>query len=253
MNLTQELWMGRFLKHSFSFEDREAIHVFPQSGCETNRWLLKTEYFDAFPSLELSLVEQGCHLLYLKNTSRWGAPEDLDAKKHFRDFLICEFGLSPKCIPIGMSAGGASAILLAARYPEMIGALYLDAPVVNFLSCPFGFGVGTAVEPIAKEEVLAAYHMSLSDFIAFREHPLDKIPSLLQARLPVALVCGSADMSVPFEENGRYIRNAYESSDIPFLLEIKSGCGHHPHGPSNIARTTDFLLQYAYTNERKFR
>ena len=46
-----------------------------------------------------------------------------------------------------MSCGGLCAINFAAKYPDLVSVLYLDAPVVNLLSCPMGFGVG---EPLGE-------------------------------------------------------------------------------------------------------
>ena len=40
-----------------------------------------------------------------------------------------------------MSCGGMHAVYIAAKYPEYVSLLYLDAPVLNLLSCPCGIGV----------------------------------------------------------------------------------------------------------------
>ena len=136
----ESLWRDTFLQYTFQFENRKAIIIFPSSENRTSKWLLKTEYFDAYQDFEYSLVCQGYHLAYLENKSRWVADGDLDIKYRFRDYLVNQFSLAPKCIPVGMSCGGLHALKLASRYPDMIQLLCLDAPVVNLLSCPFGLG-----------------------------------------------------------------------------------------------------------------
>lgn len=47
-------WNGfKRLDFEFEFEGREAIVVFPNEPLENKNWLLKTEYFDAFPNFEV--------------------------------------------------------------------------------------------------------------------------------------------------------------------------------------------------------
>ena len=82
--------------------------------------------------------------------------------RRFRDFLTAEFGLSEKCVPVGMSCGGLHAVKLAAAHPEMVSALYLDAPVINLLSCPFGLGGGSDLEPSTQQEALDALRQAIS-------------------------------------------------------------------------------------------
>lgn len=241
MNL---LWQNRFRMEAFEFEGRKAFLVFPEKP--NGKWLLKTEYFDAFPALEAEMVGRGYHLAYLENQNRWGIPADLDAKYRFRHFLVAHYGLSPRCIPIGMSCGGLHAIKQAGRHPDMVSVLYLDAPVVNLLSCPFGLGAGTDIAPSTQQEALDALGITRSEMIAYRDHPLDSLDKLIKGRIPVALVCGDADRIVVFEENGALVKALYEKTDIPFYFLLKPGCDHHPHGPEEekIKETADFLCKW---------
>lgn len=244
MNFRKSLWMDRYVRVDFTFEEREAILIFPDEENRTDRWMLKTEYFDAFPQLEAAMVAEGFHLAYLRNINRWGLDADQDAKLRFRDFLVKEFGLSVRCIPIGMSCGGLHAVKLAARHPEMVEKLYLDAPVINILSCPFGMGRPTAIAEETKQEALDALGLTMSGMIAYREHPLDKMGALIENRIPLALVWGDSDRIVSWEENAQLVRDAYAKTDIPALYLCKPGCDHHPHGPtdsSDLAAVVAFL------------
>lgn len=241
MQAEKSLWKGKYVRHDFEFEGRKAVVVLPEKGREDGRWLLKTEYFEAFQELEEAMVAEGFHLAYMENMNRWGRDEDQDAKLRFRDLLVQEYGLSEKCIPIGMSCGGLHAIKLAARHPEMVEKLYLDAPVVNILSCPFGLGCASDIDVSAKQEALDALGLTMSQMIAYREHPLDKLGDLIRAHIPMALVWGDADTTVPCEENALLLKAAFEKTDIPTLYVCKPGCGHHPHGPVDIAEMVEFL------------
>ena len=48
------MWNG-FKRIDFEFEGREAILVFPEVPEENKKWMLKTEYFDDFPNLEIEM------------------------------------------------------------------------------------------------------------------------------------------------------------------------------------------------------
>lgn len=230
----------------FSFEERNALVVFPEKGRENGRLVIKTEYWGAFPATEVALVKAGFHLCYIKNDNRWGTDGDLDRKARFVRFVAQRYGLSEKCVPVGMSCGGLFAIKFAAKYPELVSCLYLDAPVLNYLSCPCGFGTG---EPLARgeavQELLNALGLgSVSELIGYREMPLDKLPMLVQSRIPVILVAGGSDITVPYHENGALLEKAYKQAGIELAVFIKPECAHHPHGLPTPDAIVEFILSH---------
>ena len=54
---------------------------------------------------------------------------------------------------------------------------------------------------------------------------------------------GDSDKTVPYEENGIAIENAYKSNKMEDFLYIdkKIGVDHHPHGPSDIDKAIKFF------------
>ena len=66
-----EKWNG-FDTEKFDFNGREAIVVFAAEENRTAKWLMKTEYFGAFPNAEIELVRRGFNLALLQ-TKRAGA------------------------------------------------------------------------------------------------------------------------------------------------------------------------------------
>ena len=136
-----ETWSG-FEFHRHVFEDMEAFVTCPNPGTANGQLLLKTHYWGAFPATEVALLEKGFHLCCIRNTNRWGTDDNLDRQARFVRWVQQEYGLCDKVVPVGMSCGGLIATKFTAKYPEMVECLYLDAPVVNYMSCPCGFGVG---------------------------------------------------------------------------------------------------------------
>ena len=239
-----ELWHGYFVEH-FVFEGQEAIIVHPKEGTSIRRLAVKTEYWNEFADTEIALVENGFHLCYLKNKNRWGIAEDLDRKARFVQYVADSYGLNQKAVPVGMSCGGLIAIKFAAKYPQLVSCMYLDAPVLNYMSCPCGFGIGSPLGGVrGVDEILNALNLTLSELISYREMPMDQLPLLVKHKIPVVMVAGDADMIVPYEENGILLQKAYESARIPIQVFMKPGCGHHPHGLEDYRPVVDFILSH---------
>lgn len=226
--IIESRWHG-YRRIDFQFLNREAVLVFPEQAAAGNPWAQYTEYFDAFSDTALALVDKGYHLASIKNTHRWGCEEDYSIKKAFGQFLSETYGLSKRSTLIGMSCGGMIAVHVAARYPEYVEALYLDAPVMNLLSCPLALGIGRLDRELV-HECLEALHTTQSDMLSFRGNPLDEIPVLIDARIPVAMVYGGVDLTVPYAENGQLLEKAYRAAGCPICVWEKPECDHHPHG-----------------------
>ena len=235
--MKESSWNG-FKRIDFEFEGKEAIIVFPKTPNKNKNWMIKTEYFDAFPTLEIDLLNRGWHLTYLKNTTRWCIDEDLDLKQRFADYLICEYGLYEKCLPVGMSCGGLIASKFAAKYPQYVQMLYLDAPVMNFLSCPAG--VGKAGNDMM-QEFIETMGMGLSELINYRENPVDKIDILLNNKIPVIMVYGDSDDVVPYDENGEILEKFYRENGGNIFVVGKENCAHHPHGLTDNTQIIEFI------------
>lgn len=236
------MWNG-YCSEEFLFEEHPAIVVFPKQA--NGSLAVKTEYWDAFPAaIELPLLEQGYHLCFIRNDNRWGTDPDLDRKARFVRFVQEKYGLTGTCVPVGMSCGGLIAIKFAAKYPELVECLYLDAPVLNYMSCPCGFGVGRSLSENQDEILNALGLKSISQLLGYREMPLDKLGDLVKNRIPVALVAGDSDVVVPYCENGTELQQAYEKAGLPLIVRIKPGCDHHPHGLEDPAEIVDFLLKH---------
>lgn len=238
----ETMWNG-FRCEKFQFEDHDALIVYPK---QANGWLaLKTEYWNAFPeAMEIPLLEQGFHLCFIKNDTRWGMDPDLDRQARFVRFVQQKLGLKEKCVPVGMSCGGLIAIKLAAKYPELIQCLYLDAPLLNYFSYPCGYGV---VSPGPRDllELLNALKLrNISELLCYRQMPMHRLDALVESRIPAVMVVGDSDSVVPYCENGILLERAYKAAGIDLEVYTKIGGDHHPHGLEDPTPALQFILKY---------
>ena len=227
----------------FSVHGRYARLICPSTE-PNGKWLLKTEYPDAFPAFEIEMLERGYHVAYVENQTRWHVSADDDAKLALADYLKEKFGLADKCVPVGMSCGGLQAIYFAARYPERVAAMFIDAPVVNLLSCPAYVGREEFMPEDFWGEFHAATGITLSELICYRNHPLDNVPKLIESKIPVIMAAGDADVVVPYNENGALLEKLYKASTVPFEVYMKEGVGHHPHCLPDNTPIIKFVEKY---------
>ncbi len=238
--MTESIWNG-FRRLDFTFENKDAVLVIPNEPRTDRKWLFKTEYFGAFPDFELEMLARGYHVAHVKNTTRWCLEEDTERQARFAAYLHQEYGLCEKCMTVGMSCGGMQSIYLGAKHPECVAALYIDAPVCNLLSCPCG--VGDAVDALY-QEFTQATGKTVSDMINYRKHPIDYAPLLIQNKIPLYIVAGDSDQTVPYHENGAVLADYYRKHGGVLFETIKEGCDHHPHGLEDLTPLIRFAEEY---------
>ena len=241
MDFKQTKW-NEFDCIEFNFEGNPARIIKP--NCAPNsKWALKTEYSDAFPDTEIELLNRGWHVAFNQNDNRWAEEKDLYRKANFVSYIPKAFNLEEKCLLVGMSCGGLYAVKLSALIPDKISALYLDAPVLNLLSCPCSLGVAT---DDLYPEYFAITGRTKSQMLSYRDHPIDKMDILLKHGLPILLICGDTDETVPYEENGKILKDFYEENGGVIYTLLKKDCGHHPHGhpsPKDAATIIESLVK----------
>lgn len=217
---------------------REVIICHPEKP--NGKWAMKTEYFAAFPDVQNTLLQMGYYVAHIKNKTRWHHKSDTEARAELARYMHNRFGVSKKCVIIGMSCGGMQGIYFATKYPEYVSCMYLDAPVVNLLSCPGGLGKGFSY----MDEFTAHTGMGLDELMVYRDHPYDHLQKLVGYNIPVILVSGDCDSIVPYEENGRYINDIYKENGCVIKTIIKEGADHHPHSLPDNSPIIEFISEY---------
>jgi predicted esterase len=180
--------------------------------------------------------------LFIENRNRWGTPDQIEDQYEFVKYATKEFGIDERVITLGMSCGGMMSVILAAKHPEIIRGLYIDAPVMNFLSCPGRMGNAPDVHDGMWQEFESAWGMTKTDLLTFRGHPIDYFDKLVENKVKIYMAYGDSDKTVPYIENGIALERKYKDCGLENLLYIdkKIGVDHHPHGPSDI----DFAINY---------
>ena len=130
---------------------------------------------------------------------------------------------------------------LTALNPEWIQGIYLDAPVMNLLSCPCNLRKGNGV-PF--EEYVHFTGRTLVDMLSYREHPIDKMHILAKHKIPVVMVAGDSDSVVPYDENGALLEKYYKQCGLPIDVFIKKGADHHPHVLENPCIVADIVEKF---------
>ncbi len=223
----------------FKFEGRVCWVVIPENP--TGDWVFKTEYFTAFPDVERTLVEKhGFYAFAIRHTTRFSPDADLECEARFIDFLCEKYSLKKKGSLVGMSMGGSRAVKFAGRYPERVNCMWIDAPVLSFISYP----ARRHWEGCANEFRLAypgfeRYQMFGSDI-----HPLCNVDTLIENKIPVFMSYGTEDETVPYAENGMLMAEAYRCHP-ELLTVVPVGLrGHHPHGlVQDNSKIVEFILE----------
>ena len=237
----RQCWNG-YESEEFVFSGRKGIIVFPREANSAREWALKTEYWGAFPKMELALLEKGFHIAFFQNQTRFATEEECAEKAEFCKYLIQTYALSPKCILIGMSCGGAHALTFAGLYPELTKGMILDAPVVNYLSYPGKWETPGNAEVWEKEFVQAYPGIKRYQLLHFSNHPISRVETLLQHRIPILMLYGTQDTAVPYEENGRLLEEAYQGTEGLLQIIPRQLQGHHPHGLEDPSPIVDFVM-----------
>ena len=235
-------WAG-YDRLDVSVNGRPAILVSPKKEAPGRPWIWRTEFFGAFPSVDMALLEKGWHLAYIDLQNLFGAPVALDAMDGFYDYLTADQKLSAKPVLEGFSRGGLFAFNWAARNPSKVAALYVDAPVCDFKSWPAAKGKSKG-SPVEWERCLKAYGFTEEQALAYPLNPIDNLAPIAAAKIPIIAVAGDADDTVPVAENIGIVEARYKKLGGEIKVILKPGVGHHPHSLEDPTPVVDFLLAH---------
>ena len=226
-------WNG-FARHDFSVDGARVIVVEPEKPLPGRPWAWRGEFFGAFPNADVALLKRGWHLAYIGVPDLFGSPSSVARWEKFYDVLVKDHGLSPRPALIGLSRGALYCMAWAAAHPDRTLLVYLDNGVCDFKSWPGGKpkGLGTGVgSPEEWAKLLKAYGFKDDqEALAYKLTPVDNLKPLADAKVPILLVYGDADKTVPHRENSEVVYDRYKALGGPVARIVKPGQDHHPHG-----------------------
>ena len=231
-------------RYDFKVLGKNAIIVFPKKFTPKNKWVWRAEFFDAFPIVDLDLLEQGWALTYIGISDMYGNDESVEIMRQYQEFLVNAFDLEPKATIFGFSRGAFYAVNYTAKYPQNVGCLYLDAPVLDILSWPAGRGKSFGGQGTPADWEICKKVLGLTEETAayYKGSPKFHIAELAKADIPLILVQGDADIAAPMEENAQLLIDNYEKlGGTKFKVIIMEGKGHHPHSVYDPKPVSDFI------------
>jgi pimeloyl-ACP methyl ester carboxylesterase len=234
--------------HDLTVDGCTAHVVRPKDSLPARPWVWRTMFWDAFPGVDVALLEAGFHVAFIDVGNTFGCP---DAMKHFDAFYanmrLC--GLSAKPALEGLSRGGLYAYRWAYANTDKVGCIYGDAPVCDMKSWPGGKGNGSG-SPEDWKEAIKDYHFAdEKEMLRFKGNPIDILEPIAAAHIPIIHVCGDADTVVPEDENTDIVRVRYIALGGDFALIVKQGCGHHPHGLADPSHVVNFIMAHCAEGE----
>lgn len=245
--LSAAQWNG-YEQLKFEVDGRSCLLVVPKTPAPSKPWIWRTEFFGHEPQADIALLGKGFHVAYMNVQNLYGAPVALDHMDRFYAHLTKEFGLAKKTVLEGFSRGGLFAFNWAARNPDKVAAIYVDAPVLDFKSWPGGKGKGKGSASDWKR-CLEVYGLTEEQAMAYPLNPVDNLAPLAKANIPILSVCGEADTVVPMDENTRLAEKRYKALGGEMKVIAKPGCDHHPHSLKDPTPIVEFILQHTRGNQ----
>lgn len=233
----------------FTIDGRPALLISPKTPAPGTPWIWRTEFFGVQPAVDLALLARGWHVAYLFMPNMYGAPAALNLMDGFPVYMKTNYGLSSKPVLEGFSRGGLYAFNWAARHPDQVAALYVDAPVCDFKSWPGGKGKGKGA---ANDWIrcLKVYGLTEAQALSYSGNPVDNLAPLARAKIPIVAVAGDADGTVPFSENIGLVEKRYVALGGDIQVIVKPGAGHHPHSLVDPTPVVDFILKHTVDQVR---
>ena len=174
-------------------------------------------------------------MAYHRVSDLYGCPASVTMTKEFFDEAVNAYRLSAQPALFGFSRGGLYAFNFALAHSEYVDKIYLDAPVLDLKTWPT-----KSKNPSEFSGMLNSYGLTEEEFGSFAGSPVDKLEEFFALSIPLLVVAGDSDATVPFEENaGRLIEYANANGyDITYIVE--EGKDHHPHSLTDVSVIVDF-------------
>ena len=225
-------------REEFKLGGRDCIVLKPAKPADNKPWIWRCRFFGDFDQVDRALVDKGWHVGWIDVENLFGGPEAMEIFDRFYQFATLKLGLSSTPVMEGFSRGGLPAMNWASLHPDRVGAIYLDAPVLDIHTWP------KESDPKLWPVCLQAY--GLTGETADRwKGPLDGLKPLADEKIPILTVCGGSDQVVPFSRNSGILEKKYAALGGVIRAIVKAGCDHHPHSLHDPTPIVEWIEDHA--------
>ena len=241
--LRSDTWYG-YNRTVFDFDGHEAWVVSPK--CEPAAglpWTWTMQWAEAYVDRTgvLDLLAKGWHHVTIETFQHRMDEEGLRVSRAFQKFLVEEIGFAPKACLVGMSWGGFFSTRYVAAFPECVGKIYLDAPLMNFDG--FAKVGGTPTENAARIGPWANMPPADGNWSTDSRMPVNMADRLAKAGIPILLLYGGQDATVPPAKNCELFAEKFKAAGGKIDIRHRTLYGHHPHGedPNKTSSIVSFF------------
>lgn len=241
--LRSDTWYG-YKRTVFDFEGHEAWIVSPKCDSAAGLpWTWTMQWAEAYVDHTgvLDLLAKGWHHVTIETFQHRMDEEGLRVSRAFQKFLVEELGFAPKACLVGMSWGGFFSTRYAAAFPECVGKIYLDAPLMNFDG--FAKVGGTPTENAARIGPWANMPPADGNWSTDSRMPINMADRLAKAGIPILLLYGGQDATVPPAKNCELFAEKFKAAGGKIDIRHRALYGHHPHGedPNKTSSIVSFF------------
>lgn len=240
-----------FDRYTFKTGGARVSVICPEKAAPGKPWLWRSLFWDKikqFHNADLKLVEEGYYVVLVAGDVS-GHPrgnKNIDAAY---DFLTEKHGFSKSFSMASMSRGTLQLFQWATVNPEKVNSIYVDNGVCNVLSWPAGKlvpgndskGKGSAASWALFKKTYG--YATDAEALKSKVSPIDLLEPLAKAGVPILMVCGSKDETVPYEENDAILEERYKAlgGDISVIVEDKG----HTHGMKDPTPVLEYIRKHA--------
>lgn len=174
----------------------------------------------------------------------YGSPKGREHFDALYDELTKNRGFAAKCCVLGRSRGGLWVTSWASEHPERISGLAGIYPVFDFRTYP-GLARAAPAYGLKPEEL---------DAKADELNPINRVPKLAKAKIPVFIIHGDDDKVVPLKENSATLLEHYKTAgaEDQMKLVVAKGQGHNFwEGFFKCQELVDFAIERAKAGANK--
>jgi hypothetical protein len=232
----------------FEIDGAKVSLKIPATAADGKPWLWIGEFAGHLKTLESGLVEKGWHVAYVAQSNQFGSPNAMAVWEKLYKELHEKRGLSAKPALLGISRGGLYVNAWVRLHPDRASVLYLDNGVCDIRSWPGGFQLIKQSKGSKGDwEKYKTVFGFADDATAIEKsiRPIDRLLPAIKADVLLVSCHGTADRTVPYEDNAAKLVEFWEQNKGRVKLFPKENGDHHPHGLPDPKPLIDLLVAEA--------